>query len=159
MRKIVVGAVLVLALGACGGATKVTLSGSRPLLVPTTTAPSGHMINGTLELNDDVDTWAATGGPCSGTDDTNGGFDDIVPGAQVTVTNQAQTIVATGTLGAGTVETLYSTCEFVFTVPDVPTEQFYTVTVSHRGGVTYSEAQMTAQAWDVGMTLGSVSSG
>ncbi|MEU7470761.1 hypothetical protein AB0A94_19890 [Streptomyces sp. NPDC044984] len=74
---------------------------------------------------------------CSGT----GGYSDIDFGAQVNVTDAAGTLVAVGSLGFG--EKTELGCEFPFTVDDItPGSKFYTVEVSHRGGLTQTEDEL-----------------
>ncbi|MFH9817638.1 hypothetical protein [Streptomyces sp. NPDC017230] len=84
---------------------------------------------------------------CSGT----GGYSDIDFGTQVNVTDAAGTLVAVGSLGFG--EKTELGCEFPFTVDDVtPGSKFYTVEVSHRGGLTQTEDQL--RAGGLAFTLG-----
>lgn len=76
---------------------------------------------------------------CSGT----GGYSDIDFGTQVTVSDAAGTLVATGTLGLG--QKTEQGCEFPFTVDDItPGSKFHTVEVSHRGGLTQTEDDLRA---------------
>ncbi|MCM1942693.1 hypothetical protein NC239_31265 [Streptomyces sp. G3] len=84
---------------------------------------------------------------CSGT----GGYSDIDFGTQVNVTDAAGTLVAVGSLGLG--EKTELGCEFPFTVDDItPGSKFYTVEVSHRGGLTQTEDQL--HAGGLAFTLG-----
>ncbi|MER5480851.1 hypothetical protein ABT026_28320 [Streptomyces sp. NPDC002734] len=79
------------------------------------------------------------GDVCSGT----GGYDDIHLGTQVTVTDADGTLVAMGMLLFG--EKTEAGCEFAFTVDDItPGSKFYTVEVSHRGGLTQTEEDLRA---------------
>ncbi|HEX5566739.1 MAG TPA: hypothetical protein VFY14_07405 [Streptomyces sp.] len=88
-----------------------------------------------------------SGKPCSGT----GGYSDIRFGTQVSVTDAAGTLVAKGSLGLGQKTELG--CEFPFTVDDItPGSKFYTVEVSHRGGLTQSEDEL--RAGGLAFTLG-----
>lgn len=74
---------------------------------------------------------------CSGT----GGYSDIRLGAQINVTDAAGTLVAHGSLGLG--KKSDAGCAFPFTVDDVtPGSKFYTVEVSHRGGLTQTETEL-----------------
>lgn len=71
-----------------------------------------------------------------------GGYDDISVDTQVTVSVDGKT-VGLGRLGPGLARGY--TCVFDFTVPDVPAGLgFYTVEVSHRGGLTYTEDDLGA---------------
>ncbi|WP_406725120.1 hypothetical protein WJ438_11275 [Streptomyces sp. GD-15H] len=84
---------------------------------------------------------------CSGT----GGYSDIDFGTQVNVTDAAGTLVAVGSLGFG--QKTEQGCEFPFTVDDIaPGSKFYTVEVSHRGGLTQTEDQL--RAGGLAFTLG-----
>ncbi|MEV5250851.1 hypothetical protein AB0K98_03660 [Streptomyces werraensis] len=84
---------------------------------------------------------------CSGT----GGYSDIDFGTQVNVTDAAGTLVAVGSLGLG--EKTVLGCEFPFTVDDItPGSKFYTVEVSHRGGLTQTEDEL--RAGGLAFTLG-----
>ncbi|MFI9615370.1 hypothetical protein ACIHCM_27455 [Streptomyces sp. NPDC052023] len=84
---------------------------------------------------------------CSGT----GGYSDIDFGTQVTVTDAVGTLVAMGSLGFG--EKTEQGCQFPFTVDDItPGSKFYTVEVSHRGGLTQTEEEL--RAGGLGFTLG-----
>ncbi|MGX1565615.1 hypothetical protein [Streptomyces sp. NPDC055506] len=83
---------------------------------------------------------------CSGT----GGYSDIDFGTQVNVTD-AGTLVAVGSLGFG--EKTELGCEFPFTVGDIaPGSNFYTVEISHRGGLTQTEDEL--RAGGLAFTLG-----
>ncbi|MFJ3246495.1 hypothetical protein [Streptomyces sp. NPDC086782] len=74
---------------------------------------------------------------CSGT----GGYSDIDFGTQVTITDAAGTLVAVGSLGLG--QKTEQGCEFPFTVDDItPGSKFYTVEVSHRGGLSKAEDEL-----------------
>ncbi len=61
-------------------------------------------------------------------------------------------MIATGSLGVGSRKPL--SCDFPIVVPNVPKSDFYTIEVGHRGELTYSFAEMVAQNWTVGFTLG-----
>jgi hypothetical protein len=122
-------ALLLIALTACGPA-----------------APTTHQLTGKLLLYGDSRTL-----DCQGT----GGYDDIKPGTQVTVKDEAGVIVGSDTLGAPTSpkDTRYP-CEFPFTVSSVGPAKFYSVEVSKRGALTYSSAEMESRGWKVELTLG-----
>jgi hypothetical protein len=130
----VLAVLLVLALAACGG-------GGR----------QGNTINGTFTLqgNSLADgNFIAYDGGCDGT----GGYDDIKAGLQVTVSNEAGTVIANGALGTGN-ET-GNGCQFPFKVERVPVAKFYKIAVGHRGELSYSHAEMKAAGWKVDFTLG-----
>lgn len=70
------------------------------------------------------------------------GYEDIVPGGQVTVTGDDGKTLAVGSLGQGKVAGIF-TCTLPFTIRGVPTgEKFYRVEVTHRGAVVETEQQM-----------------
>ena len=94
-----------------------------------------------------------SGNKCHGT----GGYDDLQQGASVTVKNEAGSIIATTSLDDGVSDPAYPTvaCDFSFVVPNVPDAKFYTVEVSHRGALTYSKDQLTANGWKVEASIGS----
>ncbi|WP_405807909.1 hypothetical protein OG729_22890 [Streptomyces sp. NBC_00210] len=84
---------------------------------------------------------------CPGTD----GFSDIDFGTQVNVTNAAGTLVAQSSLGLGAKTD--AGCAFPFTVDGVvPESKFCSVEVSHRGGLTQTEADL--HAGGLAFTLG-----
>ncbi len=65
------------------------------------------------------------------------GYGDIKAGTQVVITDEHQT-----TLGVGQLTTA-GTCRWTFQVPGVPAgKSFYGVTISHRGTIQYTEAQL-----------------
>lgn len=102
--------------------------------------------DGTLTLTD-VGLGLGEGDLCSGT----GGYSDIDFGAQVNVTDADGTLVAVGSLGFG--EKTEAGCVFPFTVDDIPPgSKFYTVEVSHRGGLTQTEDELREGGLD--FTLG-----
>lgn len=79
-------------------------------------------------------------GTCRGTD----GFDDIAAGADVVVTDQSGTTIATGALedGHGESSDGGTVCKFGFAVTGVPDDKtFYGVAVSYRGVVQFSAQQ------------------
>ncbi len=106
--------------------------------------PSRLTISGVLELRSA--STATSAGRCSGT----GGYNDIVAGADVTVTDAAGTIVAIGALGAGAVTNM--ACAFPFSVSAPAGKGFYGLAIGHRSKVQYSES---ALAKPVHLSLGS----
>ena len=85
-----------------------------------------------------------------------GGYQDIAPGASVTVHDAAGKVIGLGTIEGrghaggfsdlgGEFGKIATTCTFAFTVSDVPQQpKFYGVQVTHRGIVTFSAAQVGA---------------
>ncbi|MDI9914335.1 hypothetical protein [Rhodococcus sp. IEGM 1379] len=123
---VVTGAVGALAIaGAMFGA--VTLIGKA-------NAPTVFTMTGTMSL--DSSDSSSTGSGCVG----DGGYDDIHSGTEVKVTNGDGKTVATGRLESG--DRSSGECVLPFTIKGVPAgSEFYEVEVSHRGGLTYSEAE------------------
>ncbi|MEU4149475.1 hypothetical protein [Streptomyces sp. NPDC026659] len=114
-----------------GGRPAVATSGASRVPAPFET-------DGTLTLAE-VGAGLETGEVCSGT----GGYSDIDLGTQVNVSDADGTLVAVGSLGLG--EKTEAGCVFPFTVDDIaPGSKFYTVEVSHRGGLTQTEAALRA---------------
>lgn len=119
---------------------EVNASGAGPSSTATaaaeTPAQGPFSTDGTLTLTESG-AGLATGESCSGT----GGYSDIDFGTQVNVTDADGTLVATGSLDLG--EKTDEGCAFTFTVDDIaPGSKFYTVEVSHRGGLTQTEADL-----------------
>jgi hypothetical protein len=81
-----------------------------------------------------------------------GGYDDIHTGTQVTVTDEAGTLIGTSQLTGGKLS--LSGCRFTYRIIDLPEARFYKIEVSHRGGLTHSFAEMTSQDWRVASKLG-----
>lgn len=106
-------------------------------------------ITGTLTLND------ASGGfkknqLCQG----SGGYDDIQKGTQVTVRNGSNNIIAVSELGQGT-SSDGSSCTFNYSIEAVPRTSVYQIEISHRGGLTYSRAELVKRNFTIDTTLGS----
>lgn len=121
-----------------------------------TTAPT-QVISGAVTLNQE--SHMPVGQPCTG----YSGYDDIRPGAQVTVKDQTGTIVAVGQLDAGVslrAETRVlsgiagTRCRFPFTVGGIPDRPFYEVTVANRAPIRYAKADLEAQSWSLDLSLG-----
>lgn len=73
------------------------------------------------------------------------GYGDLIPGGAVDVTDNAGKTVAIGTITDNGTTVGSSTCVLPFTVSGVPAgKRFYGVTVTHRGVVQFTEAQMKA---------------
>jgi hypothetical protein len=105
-------------------------------------AAKPFVLRGSLVLSDPTPTDSNFTG-CTG----SGGYDDIVPGAAVTVYDAGGRVVANGALGEGRYASTDSTapCVFKFAVPGVPDgAKFYQVEISHRGKLTVSAAKAKA---------------
>ena len=81
---------------------------------------------------------------------SGGGFADLVVGGQVVVEDGSGSVLATSALTGGVINT--QGCVFSFTV-QVPAADFYRVTVTHRGTLTYSRSELVAKGWRVDQTL------
>jgi hypothetical protein len=128
--------------------------GCQPAASPT---PLLHTITGSFTLTDTSSSPGIVQGilegsrvDCWGT----GGYSDLTSGVSVTLKNQSGTILANTTLGTG--QGSAHTCTFHFTLTQVPDDAtFYVVTVSHRGDVSHSHAEMVSAGWKVDLTIGS----
>ncbi len=89
-----------------------------------------------------------TGSNCQG----DGGYDDLRVGAAVTVMDQSGRVIANGYIDSAK-GTSYS-CELSATIKDVPEVDFYQFKISHRGGPSYSLADMEAADWKVDLSIG-----
>ena len=88
---------------------------------------------------------------------TNDGYSDLAPGASVTIKDGSGSIIGTGQLQSGLFLTdtpLGERCSFAFSVSGLPDEPFYSIEVSHRGAVNYSNADLAAKGWHVDLTVG-----
>jgi hypothetical protein len=106
---------------------------------------SKHELHGTMEL---IDSDTASNG-CIGT----GGYDDIAPGAAVTVRNGDGETLATGRLGEGEAVASFG-CTYTFII-DIPDSDFYRIEVTHRGELEFSKSELEANNWEVSASLGS----
>jgi hypothetical protein len=110
-----------------------------------------------MEVYDSTDlTGLSTGTSCSNAL-ANAGYGDIQPGTEVVVTNQNNTVLATGTLGKGRIQS-DGGCGFFFNVSGLPNgETQYGFTVSHRGTIWYTPSQLKSSFNFVGLSLGNSS--
>jgi hypothetical protein len=116
---------------------------------PTTTpTPETFEVRGTVVLDRGQFVWGNDGPSdlrCTGQD----GFDDIRPGAQITVTDPAGKVVALGKVRDGNAQLdetgkIGLECILPFEAAKVPGGLgFYGVQVAHRGAVRFSEAALT----------------
>lgn len=108
---------------------------------------TGHTINGTFDLITTSVNYSPA--DCQGT----GGYVDIQAGLDIVVRNGSGTIIGTDFLTYERGRSSDAGCSFSFEV-DVPDTDFYSVEVGSRGELTYSRAEMVANAWTVSLTLG-----
>lgn len=110
-------------------------------------APAPFSVSGSMALELGGFIWSSDADVCSG----KGGYDDIHGGAQVVITDAANTTIAIGALEPG-IPTRdpgrpgYATeCRFPFSIADVPGgHEFYGVEISHRGKLQYTREQMAS---------------
>ncbi len=142
--SLIVGALLVLVAG-CGGTEKES-------------APKTFDVAGRILLTSTTDRGVYTdaiepkaGDSCSG----SGGYDDLSAGVSAVVRDSKGEKLALGSISAGTVEGVGSfdivTCEFSFTVPDVPIQgDIYSVQIASRDEVEFKRSD----AGDLVLTIG-----
>lgn len=104
--------------------------------------PAKFTVVGTIALSDTSDppSIQSTGSGCAGT----GGYSDIAAGTEVVIADGSGATLAIGNV---LVTTLISAnqCDLAFSVTGVPSgKSFYGVTVSHRGTIQFTEAQLKA---------------
>jgi hypothetical protein len=95
-------------------------------------------VTGTLQLNSDSVTTSGLpmGFACAG----NGGYSDIGPGAAVTISDESGKLLAKGSIEGSYAQA--GSCVLTFKVFDVPAgAKFYKLEVSHRGEMSYTEAE------------------
>ena len=125
-------------------------------LVACSSSPDTHTLKGTMTLvgYSNIYTRSDTreaGDECTGHE----GYDDIAAGVQVKVSDGSKTL-GVGELGLGTLRVdsdSSETCVFPIRVDDVSDSKFYTVEVSHRGGISYSAAKLDRSGWRVYFSL------
>jgi hypothetical protein len=117
------------------------------LVITMLAGASSHKISGSFTLSSSDVEFSSS--DCHGT----GGHSDIRSGMGVTITDEAQEIVATTNLAYDASGSSSSGCAYTFAVL-VPDAKFYGVEIGHRGRVTYSREELVARAWIVATTLG-----
>lgn len=123
-----------------------------------TSSQEEHTITGSVELGsngsgnsfDDNYSVIKVGGYeyCVGQD----GFADLELDAQVVIMDGAGSTIAKGATGRG--KPLSSSCEFPFTVRNVPDSDFYSITIGRREGPTYSREEMEQMNWNIALSIG-----
>ena len=139
---LILGAVIFVAVVAAGGFLALANSGA---FVP------HHTISGTFTLLDTSTDPSITrsGSGCEG----SGGYSDVRPGAGITLKDGDGKVLATSSLGVGSGTS--TSCDFTFSLTNVPEVPFYTIEISHRGALSYSLTDMKTQMWDLALSLGS----
>lgn len=138
------GLAATLVLAGCGGAATppASASASASASAPaSTSAPSTFNVGGRLDLSM-VKVWQP-GTACQG----EGGYDDVVGGAQVKILDATGAVIAFGNLSSGMsvqlfdVKTGSSHCRFTFSVLGVPAKgDIYGVEVAQRGVVQFQKS-------------------
>lgn len=117
--------------------------------------PQPISLTGTLTLKGGSKAFSGARDSFSSSCEGTGGYADITRGAQVVVRDPEGRTIAVGALGpgktqdvteykqynGGTVRYAWS-CVFPFEIPEVPWHDFYSVEVTHRGQVTFTQAQV-----------------
>jgi len=134
------------AVGVCIATVVGALTATGFLVNARISAPPLFTIDGTITLVDGSTYSSTPGFECEG----DRGYDDISSAAAVRVSDETGTLLAKGSLTGSVREGDF--CTFYFTVPDVPRgASFYDVEISHRGSVSYDEAEADS---GVHLTLG-----
>ncbi len=125
---------ILIALGAAGGVTGIVVALAQSGVIGNPFSDA-RTVTGTVILNDGD--FINTGSACYGM----GGFEDIRPGAKVSITDAAQQTVAVGVIESAS--EAGNECHLNFLVEDVPRgEDFYGIEVTHRGRVQYTAADL-----------------
>lgn len=101
--------------------------------------PRSLDITGRLVLFDK--TYGTLNSDCTGSE-ASGGYKDLAEGAEVTVTDPTGAAVGLGHLGAGK-QAHAGECDWPFTVTAPAGKGIYGVTVAHRNGAKFSEADLS----------------
>lgn len=81
---------------------------------------------------------------------SSAGYDDIYVGSEMRIVDGAGE-----TLAVGAIDGERSSCLFTFRIENVPIgEKFYEIRITHRGGPTYTEEELTAGTGDLELSLG-----
>jgi hypothetical protein len=120
---------------------------------PSATAANAHYplpaISGVFRLKDPIYGLLKVGGPCKGL----GAYDGMLGGTPVVVKDQTGAPIANGALDIGKVADS-STCEFAFVVQDLPKGDAYQFEITGRSVGTYRYEDLTADGWQVTLSLG-----
>ena len=135
MRLRALSPALLLLLAACAGQQRSVETDPQP--TPATTLT----VNGEVQLKGDDFRYNSDTMTCAG----KGGYEDLTPGAQVVVTDEAGAVIGSGQIVTGSTRVVdeqyqLKACVLTFTVDDVPAgKKFYGVEVTHRGRLQYTE--------------------
>jgi hypothetical protein len=106
-----------------------------------------RLVTGSITVRD-TDQAYSTGALCR----TEGGYDDVRVGTDVVVKDGQGAIIGVGSLEDGQADSAFD-CRFDFSL-EVKDSEFYSFEVGDRGEISYSRADLEAQAWDVSFSLG-----
>lgn len=145
---------VVVAAAVAAGLLITTTSGS----TAKQTAARGITVHGSMTVTDPTEIESTdfmnygtdnqpTDGPCM---TYGGGFSDIAEGAQVVISDDVGRTLTIAHLEAGTFRVLGTQCSFPFTAKIPAGKSYYGVTVSHRGTVKMTEAEVATAAVTLG---------
>jgi len=132
--------------GVCAATVVGALAATALLVTDRMPDPDLFDMQGTITLVDGSRAGSTPGFECEG----DRGYDDISSTTAVRVSDENGILLANGSLTGSAGEDAF--CTFFFTVPDAPRgAAFYDVAISHRGSVSYDEAEAES---GVHLTLG-----
>lgn len=148
----VVLALILTTIGVVGIGKVAAKATTQPLVQRLNPMPEKHTIHGTITV------MGVSGCSLGG---LTSGYGDLQPGGNVTVTNEHDTVIATGSLESGSFHDEFpgssalsvGECVFPFTV-EVPRASFYSIEVTHRGKLTSSYDEMVSNNWTFASSLG-----
>jgi len=137
---------------------RVSVLDGTPATAATPAAVAGppYTLRGTVTVTDGY------GDPVGEVCANRGAFEDINPGTDITIRDQAGVIVAMGAVGEGVSVRLpmgnptaakSDACRLSLLVAGIPDAPFYSVEVGRRGGLTYSHAELEAVGWEIALNL------
>lgn len=129
--------------------------------VPTATAEPAYTLSGQFVIINVAD-WTKYGDSpdeCSGRWAGGGRLKDLDAGTQVTIKDQAGSVLGVTQFGKGHFErhggmSKGGSCTFSFTAKDLPKRAFYEVSVQGRGSTTYSFEDLQTRQWRIGLQIG-----
>jgi hypothetical protein len=122
------------------------------LALITACSPAGSPssdLTGNMTLTDSSANWGTEHAPCGG----EGYWFTIVEGAPIVVKDEEGTTIATGTLGEGRVRANSDQCYFLFTIPDVPDAESYSIEIGFFGPVHYSRDELNNLNWNLALAV------
>lgn len=108
-----------------------------------------YLLGGTFVLFGTAgDEFFITQGGCFG----RGGYNDIGVGTQVIIRDETNSIISSGEFEPDP-NAKRDQCKFVFYI-EVPSAKFYSISITHRGEMVYSKAEMEKNGWLVELGMG-----